>query len=442
MTAGGASTTIDGTFLVDATVSPAVVSAALTSTLALPGFTASVSVANSSQCSEEGNAVAGWVEIDLPGVMTARVRGAGVRHCAAAAPFRHRLVAAVEGGDMTSMSGGRLHLRGLAVEMRSAATAANARAHPDDPLLAWAGTITGDLQLSFGDPAAGAVSATVTGGASAPFELSLGAKHFAVGDVRVSTDLHVQYGAAAAPMFAADATLRFVVGGAPAPISGRGSLTFRVPLDGDAVATVNMSAALQVFPAGVPAAIRKGRSMALSGKVAKLDDDDDAALELFSIGGFAVSGLGVTAVAYTLADRLAHHGAMLHHAGAMQSDTSTGERTWSAAGSMTARGTMAVMAAVGLDLARCGVTQSSVVAALVGHAGHPAAIKAVLFQLFFKATSIADKLAAAGVLAEEFTVDAERLIHVLTMFGHSDAAGRGCPAHSSTALLGSTIHTF
>ena len=61
-----------------------------------------------------------------------------------------------------------------AIQMSSAATEANAGARVDDPLLAWAGTITGDLQLSFGDPAAGAVSATVTGGANAPFELSLG----------------------------------------------------------------------------------------------------------------------------------------------------------------------------------------------------------------------------------------------------------------------------
>ena len=441
VTAAGASSTIDGSFIVDATVSPAVVSAALTSTLALPGLTASVTVASYSQCSEAGNAVAGWVEIDLPGVVTARVRGAGLQHCVAAAPFRHRLVAAVEGGAVTSMSRGMLQLRGLAVDMRSAATAANAGAHADDPLLAWSGTITGDLQLTFGDPAAGAVSATVTGGASAPFELSLLEKRVSVGEIQVQTDLHVQYGAAAAPMFAADATLQFVVGGAPAPISGRGSLTFRVPLDGDAVATVNMSAALQVFPAGVRAAIRKGRSMVLSGQVAKVNDDDGAAPELFSIGGFAVSGLGVTAVAYTLADRLAHHGAMLHH-GAMQSDTSTVERTSSAAGSMTALGVSAVMAAAGLDLAECGVTQGSVVAALAGHAGHPAAIKAVLFQLFFKATSIADQLAAAGVLAEEFTVDAERLIHVLTMFGDSDAAGKGYLAHESTALWSSTIHTF
>jgi hypothetical protein len=38
------------------------------------------------------------------------------------------------------------------------------------------------------------------------------------------------------------------VGGAPAAISGSGSLTFRVPLDGDGVAVVSMSAALQLFP--------------------------------------------------------------------------------------------------------------------------------------------------------------------------------------------------
>jgi hypothetical protein len=93
VTAGGASTAIHGNFLVDATVSPAVVAAALTSTLALPGFIASLSVAHSSECSAEGNAMAGWVEIDIPGVITQRVRGAGVNHCTTSAPFRHRLVA-------------------------------------------------------------------------------------------------------------------------------------------------------------------------------------------------------------------------------------------------------------------------------------------------------------------------------------------------------------
>ena len=108
-TAGGASTSIDRNFLVDATESPAVVSAALTVTLALPGFTASLSVAHSSECSAEGNAMAGWVEIDIPGVITQRVRGAGVHHCTASAPFRHRLVAAVEGGDV-SMADGLLQL--------------------------------------------------------------------------------------------------------------------------------------------------------------------------------------------------------------------------------------------------------------------------------------------------------------------------------------------
>jgi len=37
--------------------------------------------------------MAGWVEIDIPGVITQRVRGAGVNHCTTSAPFRHRLVA-------------------------------------------------------------------------------------------------------------------------------------------------------------------------------------------------------------------------------------------------------------------------------------------------------------------------------------------------------------
>jgi len=151
--------------------------------------------------------------------------------------------------------------------MRSAATAANAGAAADHPLLRWGGTITGDLRLTHGDPAAAAMSATVTGGATAPLELSLGQKHLAVGDVAVAADLHVQYGPAAAPMFAADATLRFVVGAAAGmcTISGSGNLTFRIPLDGDGVAAVSMSAALQIFPKGVPHAIKRGRSVALSG---------------------------------------------------------------------------------------------------------------------------------------------------------------------------------
>ena len=95
----------------DATASPAVISPARAATLALLGFTASLTVAYSSECAAAGNAVAGWVELDIPGVVTARVRGAGVHHCTAIAPFRHRLLAAV-GGSVT-MAGGRLHLSGL-----------------------------------------------------------------------------------------------------------------------------------------------------------------------------------------------------------------------------------------------------------------------------------------------------------------------------------------
>ena len=45
----------------------------------------------------------------------------------------------------------------------SAATEANAGARADDPLLVWSGTISGDVQLNYGDPAAGAISATVRG---------------------------------------------------------------------------------------------------------------------------------------------------------------------------------------------------------------------------------------------------------------------------------------
>ena len=56
----------------------------------------------------------------------------------------------------------------------------------------------------------------------------------------------------------------------------------------------------------------------------------------------------------------------------------------SAASSMTARGVAAVMHGVGLDLADFGVTQTSVVDALVAGAGDPAAIKAEIFHLFFR----------------------------------------------------------
>ena len=59
--------------------------------------------------------------------------------------------------------------------------------------------------------------------------------------------------------------LRFAVGAAPAPISGGGALTFRVPLDDDGVKAVTLAASFQIFPKGVPAAIRKGKSVALSG---------------------------------------------------------------------------------------------------------------------------------------------------------------------------------
>ena len=99
-------------------------------------------------------------------------------------------------------------------------------------------------------------------------------RYISVGDIQLQTDLHVQYGEAAAPMFEVDATLQYVVGGAPVPIGGSGSLTFRVPLDGDGVTAVTLSAAIQLFPEGVPQSIRKGRRVALSGgpglKTAKL----------------------------------------------------------------------------------------------------------------------------------------------------------------------------
>jgi len=252
----------------------------------------------------------------------------------------------------------------------------------------------------------------VTGGVNAPFELSIGEKRISVGDIHLHTDLHVQYGEAGAPMFEVDVTLRYVVGGAPAPISGSGSMTFRVPLDGDGVTAVTLSTAIQLFPEGVPQSIRKGRRVALSGgpglQTAKL-----GAPEL-SIGGFAVSGLGVTAAAFTLADRLAHHGATLNA-------KSVAGRN--AASQLFVRGVEAVMAGVGLNLTDFGVTLSSVVDTLLASGGDPAAIKAGIFDLFYRATSIASKLRADGAHSEMYSINVESLIEVLTMLGDADADG-------------------
>ena len=55
-----------------------------------------------------------------------------------------------------------------------------------------------------------------------------------------------------------------------------------------------------------------------------------------------------------------------------------------AASSMTSRGVAAVMAGSRLNLTDCGLTQSSVVDALVAGGGEPAAIKAGIFHLFYR----------------------------------------------------------
>jgi len=49
------------------------------------------------------------------------------------------------------------------------------------------------------------------------------------------------------------------------------------------------------------------------------------------------------------------------------------------------------MAGVGLELAECGMTPNSVVDAVLKGGWDPAAVKLELFNLFYKATSIAAK---------------------------------------------------
>jgi hypothetical protein len=139
-----------------------------------------------------------------------------------------------------------------------------------------------------------------------------------------------------------------------------------------------------------------------------------------------VSGLRLTADAYTLADRMAHYEETVN------ANSVAGQ---SAASSMTARGVAAVMAGAGLHLADFGVTQSSVVDALVAAGGNPAAVKAAIFHIFFRATSIASKLAADGMPTEAFSIDVEAIIEVLTMFGDGDADGIGALDPGIAALV-------
>jgi len=302
------STAITGNFIIDAT-GPGLpmISAAIECTIEAPGLTAGISAAYNSECQPAGNAMSGWVEFDLPGIMTQRLSGSGVQHCTPTAPFRHKFSATVE--EDVEMLGGALQLSGLTVEMTSSATNNNVRANFDDPTNDWSGTVTGDLSLEFGDALGGGLYASVEAGATAQFELSMqvGNKHVSFGDVKLRSALHVQYGDAAAPMFEADVRFEYTLSGTNShttPMSGVGSLILRLPID--SADPIVLTAAAQIFPEGVPISIKAGRSVVLSGRVAGGVGNDGAtdATNITKVGTYAVSNMRVGAVAYTLADRM------------------------------------------------------------------------------------------------------------------------------------------
>jgi len=302
------STSVTGNFIIDAT-GPGLpmISAAIECTIEVPGLTAGISAAYSSECQSAGNSMSGWVEFDLPGIITQRLSGSGVQHCTPTAPFRHKFSATVE--EDVEMLGGALQLSGLTVEMTSSATNNNVRANFDDPTNDWSGTVTGDLSLEFGDALGGGLYASVEAGATAQFELSMqvGNKHVSFGDVKLRSALHVQYGDAAAPMFEADVRFEYTLSGTNShttPMSGVGSLILRLPID--SADPIVLTAAAQIFPEGVPISIKAGRSVVLSGRVAGGVGNDGAtdATNITKVGTYAVSNMRVGAVAYTLADRM------------------------------------------------------------------------------------------------------------------------------------------
>ena len=82
-----------------------------------------------------------------------------------------------------------------------------------------------------------------------------------------------------------------------------------------------------------------------------------------------------------------------------------------------------------------GVTLSSLVDTLLASAGDPAAVKAGIFKLFYRATSIASKLRADGIRAEMESFNVEYLIEVFTMFGDADADGISALGPGIAALV-------
>ena len=81
------------------------------------------------------------------------------------------------------------------------------------------------------------------------------------------------------------------------------------------------------------------------------------------------------------------------------------------------------------------MTLSSVVDTLLAGAGDPAAVKAGIFKLFYRATSIASKLRADGIPAEMESFNVEYLIEVFTMFGDADADGISALGPGIAALV-------
>jgi hypothetical protein len=251
--------------------------------------------------------MSGWVEFDLPGIMTQRLSGSGVQHCTPTAPFRHKFSATVE--EDVEMLGGALHLSGLTVEMTSSATNDNVHANFDDPTNDWSGAVTGDLTLEFGDALGGGLYASVEAEATAQFELNMqvGNEYVSFGDVKLRSALHIQYGDATAPMFEADVEFEYTLGGTSIhamPMTGAGSLILRLPIDSPD--PIELTAAAQIFPEGVPMSIKAGRSVVLSGAAGGGGGNDGAAVatNITKVGTYAVFNMRVGAVAYTLADRM------------------------------------------------------------------------------------------------------------------------------------------
>ena len=88
--------------------------------------------------------------------------------------------------------------------------------------------------------------------------------------------------------------------------------------------------------------------------------------------------------------------------------------------SMSNHAVAAIIAGSGLNLADYGVSIISIIDVILASAGQPAAIQTGVFDLFYKPMSIASKLATETVPLEQFTVDMDSVIEVLTWLGSAD----------------------